>query len=324
MAARAAPARRVLVDDYTRIVISDRFIVSPAARLDPAHRAEVEATRGMFAGLAAAGVEVRITNPVGPWLGRYPARNHKKLILADTVAYLGGINFSDHNFAWRDFMLRIEGAAEAAFLADDFAATFAGTPRAARGAFPALVLASLDGRSNAAGFAELIALLDAARREITVISPYLTFPFTDALARARRRGVTVRLVTPRDNNKPLVRAALVAGAEAAGFEIRHGPGMSHVKALLIDGERLVIGSANFDFVSYAAEEEFLAIVTAADVVADFQAKIVEPALVIAPEGPGGPGRRLAGLAAEALLRLASLAARSARHAKRGAIDWPIR
>ncbi len=320
-AARAAD-RRVLVDDYTRLVVSDRWVLSPAARLDPAHRAEVRETARMFGRLAGQGVGLRVTNPVGPWLTRYPARNHKKVIIADDVAYVGGVNFSDHNFAWHDFMLRIEGCAEADFLAEDFTATYAGRPRAMRREFPGLVIASLDGRANAAGFAELMSLIDASKGEIVAISPYLTFPFTGRLAMASARGVRVRLITPLANNKPLVRLTMVARAQAAGFEISHWPRMSHAKGLLIDGESLAVGSANFDFVSYSAEEELLAIVSAPEAVAEFRTRIVDPALAMADGEEGGRVPAALGYAAEGLLRLASLAARAARTSRRGVMEWP--
>ncbi|HEX9189721.1 MAG TPA: phospholipase D-like domain-containing protein, partial [Vicinamibacteria bacterium] len=114
LAASPAPDRRVLVDRFTRYVISDRLVHHPKSLLDRALRAEVRATRRMFRDLGQSGVPVRFSGPLGPLLSRAPARDHKKLVLVDErVAYVGGINFSDHNFAWRDLMLRIE-APEAA------------------------------------------------------------------------------------------------------------------------------------------------------------------------------------------------------------------
>jgi cardiolipin synthase A/B len=275
----------------------------------------------VYGEMGKASVGVRLTNPVGPLFLRYPARNHKKLIVADDVAYVGGINFSDHNFIWPDFMIRLEGAAAADLLAGDFEATFAGAPRPWLADLGEVQLLSLDGRSNARGFAPIMDLIAAARREITVLSPYLTFPFTDALARAAGRGTPVRLITPLANNKPIVRDALLAGAARAGFEVRLLPEMSHLKAMLIDDEALVVGSSNFDFVSMAAEEELLAVITAPDFVEDFRRRIVEPALAAAlPPGAHHPSP-LAGWAAGLGLRLAERLIQGARLAPRTAIDW---
>ena len=316
-----AEDRRVLVDDYSRLVVSDRWVAGRRERLDPALRDEVDATRAMFSGLTRDGVGVRRTNPIGRLFTNYPARNHKKLIVADDVAYLGGINFSDHNFAWHDFMLRIEGAEAADWLAEDFAATFAGRSRPGRLDLPGVGLWSLDGRGNAAAFGNLMAMIEAARREITVISPYLTFPVTGALARAARRGVRVRLITPWPNNKPTVRDHLLAVARRSGFEIVLLGEMIHLKGLLIDGARLVIGSSNFDFVSLAAEEELMAVISDPATIADFEARIVRPALEGAlPDGAHRVGL-MAGSAALVALKIAQGVAMAARGAKRSAVDW---
>jgi cardiolipin synthase len=316
-----AADRRVLVDDYSRFVVSDRWVAGPREKLSAPLRAEVEATHAMFAALAAAGVGVRRTNPIGRLFTNYPARNHKKLIVADDVAYVGGINFSDHNFRWHDFMLRIQGAAAADWMAEDFQATWRGEARAGRIDLSGVSLRSLDGRSNAAAFGDLMAMIGAARGEIVVISPYLTFPVTGALARAARRGVRVRLITPWPNNKPTVRDHLLATARHAGFEVTLLGEMIHLKGLLIDGARLVIGSSNFDFVSLAAEEELMAVVDDAATIADFEARVVRPALDGALPA-GAPGiSPIRGWIATGALKIAQGVAISARHARRTAVDW---
>ncbi len=322
IAASPADDRRVLVDDYSRWVISDNSVRRPAFMQPAWLRDEVRATKAMFDGLVGAGVAVRVTNRIGPLKLNYPARNHKKLIVTDDVAYVGGINFSDHNFAWRDFMLRLEGQAAADCLADDFESTFAGAPKAWSRRLGELQLLSLDGRSNEQGFGVVIALIEAATREITVISPYLTFPFTDVLARAAARGVAVRLITPLANNKPIIRDYLLAAAARAGFEIRLMPEMSHLKGLLVDGERLVIGSANFDFASLAAEEELVAIIADPALIEAFRNQIIAPALADALPAAAYRVSALRGRLAGLGLKIAQPVARSARGSRRGVFDWP--
>lgn len=314
--------RRVLVDDYSRHNINDKSVRSWTGRRNRGLLDEVAATASMFRRLVEAGVPVRVTNPMGRWGRGYPARNHKKLIVADDVAYLGGINFCDHNYAWHDFMLRLEDAAAADFLAEDFAATFAGRARAAASNHPDLRLVSLDGRNNGAALAPVYKAVAEAEREITVLSPYLTFPFTDHLTRARRRGVTVRLMTPWANNKTIVRNALLSTAAQSGFDVTLLPRMSHLKALLIDGETLIVGSSNFDFVSLAAEEELMAIITDAALIADFRRGIINPALEEAL--PPGDHRisSFAATTSSLVLRLADPIARAARGWPRTAIEWP--
>jgi cardiolipin synthase len=273
-----AKDRRVLVDHYTSTVINDRFLFARRLARDVPILEEARQTDEMFAGLIAAGVGVRATNPVGPLLTRYGLRNHKKLIVADDIAYLGGFNFSDHNFAWLDLMLRIEGAEPANFLAADFAATWESRPAFSQREEDGLRLYALDGRTNAAGYADLMTALAAAVETVDVISPYLTFPFVEALQAAALRGVAVRFVTPAENNKPMIRHYLSDAMLRTGFEVRHRPGMSHVKAMLIDGRTLVLGSSNFDFVSYHGSGELLAMIEDAGLIADFRARVLDPAL----------------------------------------------
>ena len=296
--ASSAADRRVLVDDYTRFVVSDRFVYSPHYLLDPDFRAEVIATRGMFDAMARAGVGVRVTNPSGPLLAGFAYRNHKKLIVADNAAFLGGINFSDHNFAWHDLMLRIEDAQVSDLLAADFDATYTGQGQSWTSEAGDITLYGLDGRDNHARFAEIIALIDGAEREIAVVSPYLTFPFTDALARASGRGVKVTLVTPLANNKPIVRDYLLWAGARAGFEVLLTREMIHLKGMLIDGRRLVLGSSNFDFVSFWIEEELVAVISNQELVAEFRERVLEALVAEALPAtaaplPAGRGRRAA-------------------------------
>jgi cardiolipin synthase len=316
-----AADRRVLIDHFSTYSISDRFIHSPAAWRDAALQSEVGATRRLFSRFGAAGVVLRITNPAGPLLVGLAARNHKKLVVVDDVAYVGGINFSDHNFAWHDLMLRIGDRDVANFLAGDFDATFAGRSRAIKCGFPNLRVITLNGRGNSEEFREIIDLIAEARRDIQVVSPYLTFPFIAPLARAVKRGVEVALFTPRDNNKKLVRDYLVDAARRAGIEVVLGAPMAHLKGMLIDGRVTVVGSSNFDFVSYHCQEEVLAICRDEAVAQTFMQQVIDPALAGAlPHGtclPSWPRVILARL----LLAIAAGVARLSRRFPRGAVAW---
>lgn len=282
-----AQDRRVLVDSYTRHVVSDAFVWSPRRLTDRAFADEVRSTTTMFKGLEAKGAWVLVTNPPGILFLGFAARNHKKLVVCDDVAYVGGLNFSDHNFAWRDLMLRIEDPYVADRLSDDFDATWRGKPEAWTAQFGDLSLHSLDGRNNREVFTGVMARIAAARTRICVVSPYLTFPFVEVLAEARARGVEVQLITPLANNKRAVRDYLVSAALDAGFDVRLTPEMEHLKGMLIDDEALILGSSNFDFVSYHAQEELVAVVSDAQVIADFRRMVIEPSLAEAARAEPG-------------------------------------
>ena len=301
--ASKAEQRQVAVDDYTRLVINDRWVHTRRARRDTALQAEVQATAAMFTRLKASGVEVAWTEPVRRIWRDYPFRNHRKMIVADDVAYLGGVNFSDHNFAWTDLMVRVARADTADLLAADFPKPGDIQARAWRADLEGVTLAALDGRTNPRAFADLSAQLAAAEREIVVVSPYLTFPFTDGLVQARRRGVRVVVVTPHENNKPLLRDYIVALARREGLELVQTREMTHVKALMVDQRRVTLGSSNFDFVSYDAEPEIIATFDDPALAKALRTALIEPAMAQAVERPA-PVSTLAGLRATAALRLA--------------------
>ncbi|MCA1662419.1 MAG: phospholipase D-like domain-containing protein [Novosphingobium sp.] len=257
--ASTARERCLLVDAYSLHVTNDTLLPWLPWRAKPL-RDEARATRRLLDRLAAGGVSVAVTNPVGRNPLRFPLRNHKKLLVIDDVAYLGGINFSDHNFAWHDAMVRILDARAAEFLAAAFAADRAGRPRCAAARVGRLELIALDGESNEAALAPVMALFAGARRSVEMIGAYPTLPFTGALAEAARNGAQVTIYTPGVNNKPLVRDYLFAVAHAApALELALLPGMTHAKAAIVDGETVLFGSVNFNLASWRSNGDLLAI-----------------------------------------------------------------
>ena len=276
-----APTRLLLVDSYSRFVVSDKFRFFPKYWRDTELRHEIRRMRTTLAVLQASGVDVKLTNPLDPLLIRFMARNHKKMILIDgRVAYIGGVNFCDHNFAWHDMMIRFESEEVTEFLWEDFLATWRGVNRCAQRDFAGVWLASLDGRRNASILTPVIRAINGARRRIVVESGYITFPFFRWLRAARARGVEVVLLTPEMNNKPIVSHYLLWEATRARLEIRLYPGrMSHLKAMLIDDATLVAGSSNFDYISHATQQEIVAMVRDPAAIEEFRRRVLAPDLV---------------------------------------------
>ena len=164
-------------------------------------------------------------------------------------------------------------------------------------------------------FAPLMDLFGAATRSIDLVSAYPTFPFIDALAAAARRGVPVTLYTPRANNKPIIRDYLVGEARRTGIAIRLLADMTHVKAALIDGEVLIAGSSNFDFVSNRANAEYVATIRDPGLIADFTARLLEPARTGASEVEPGDHSPWRSWRAKLGLKLADAAIAGLRHGK---------
>ena len=272
--------RTLIIDCYSLVHISDRFLFHPLTALDPAIWKERRETLRVARDLAADGVRVHWTNPVGVLFLEFMARNHKKAVVVDDrIVYLGGINVCDHNFAWRDIMLRIEDERVGAFMRDDIAATVRGENLSSRRDFGGLEIALLDGESNLRLNEPLLRLIRDARDSIVIQSAYLTYPLFDYLAAATARGVAVTVVTPRDNNKPRMRVYAEWAAARAGVTVRLYDGrMSHIKAMLVDGKALVVGSSNFDYLSFYTTQEVLAIVRDPDVIAQYTRDVLDPDL----------------------------------------------
>jgi cardiolipin synthase len=274
--ASAAPDRRVRVDHHSRHVVSDKLWYHPKHLFDAGLHAEVRATRQMVGDFAARGIDFAYVSPPGPFLRRVPFRNHKKLIAVDgRVAYIGGINFGDHNYSWHDLMIRIEDPEIAAFLSEDFRWTCVGTDQATTRRFPGLELHVLNGCWNERQFEVVLGQIASARDTIYIQSPYIGPPFSEELARASRRGVDVTVVTPAANNWGVCQDHIVWKAAGSRLKLQYYTGrMTHMKAMLVDGRTLVTGSANFELWSYHFQQEYLAVITDTAVVAAFARRVV--------------------------------------------------
>ena len=299
--------RRLLVDGYSLLYQNDRLIPGPAL-LEPAFRHELGETHRWVRRMRRAGVGVRFANPIGPSPVRLVRRNHKKLVVVDDrVAYLGGINFCDHNFEWHDMMLRVEDAELARHLAGDFRASWEGRSQASDTTFGPLRVFSLNGRGNQTRFTPVLDLMDRATETIDVVSAYLSPPFTDHLVRAAARGVRVRVLTPERNNKPNLARFIRRTAGRHGFEILQYPErMNHLKAMLVDGATLVVGSSNFDFMSFHILEELFVMTRDDGIVGAFRRRVWDPDTAVA--SPGAQARSPRAVLGYGAVRLGSVLA----------------
>jgi cardiolipin synthase len=271
--------KRVLVDSFTRVVLSDRCRYAPSNLLDEKLKREARETDVMRGRLEAAGVAIKFTNPLGVSPRRLLSRNHKKLIVIDkTSAYIGGINFSEHNAAWHDMMIRIVDADPVSFLRKDFESTWIGRDECLREQFNGIELLSADGCQNGRAYARVMNLIDYAGSSIFLESPYVTFPFYEHLRAATRRGVSVTIVTPEQNNWRFFANYARLESARSGIDLRLYRGMSHLKAMLIDDEYLVCGSSNFDYLSYRIHQELIAVITTPDLITEFRARVLRPDL----------------------------------------------
>jgi cardiolipin synthase len=253
--ARAGLQVRLLLDAVGSIGTSDAFL----------------------APLRAAGAEVVFFHRLRLrwrrlWRPKLNLRYHRKLAILDgRVGYTGGINITDEEDerlcaeAYHDLHARIEGRAvrwlQLAFL-EDWSYASNRAPRD-EGLWPALpegrvqvqVVPSGPDNPREPIHLAFVAAIHAAHRRVWLATPYFVpgEAARMALAAAALRGVDVRVLLPARSDSRLVTAAARSYYEelaACGMRILEYPRMQHAKALLVDDDLALLGSANFDHRSF--------------------------------------------------------------------------
>lgn len=251
-----AKDKRLLIDSYSKVVINDHFIFSLKYLLDKNFQEEVRNTRRIIEEAEKVGIGIKFTNPVGLLGQKYPLRNHKKMVIVDgEISYLGGINFSDHNFAWHDMMVEIQDSAIGEKLVEDFESTWNGQNQSKSHHLELGDLFFFNGVKSRELYDQLFAHITQAKKEVSIISPYISEPLLKILRETASKGVKITIISPRENNKSLFKDIILAEWRKGYFNLKEYPGMSHMKAILIDDEKLIFGSSNYDLISYYFEQE---------------------------------------------------------------------
>lgn len=232
--------------------------------------------------LRQSGAEVRCFNP--PRLDSpfgWVSRDHRKMLSVDSrVAFVTGLcvgrswagDASRGIEPWRDTGIQIEGPA-VVDVEQSFATMWAGMGSpippedlaqsgehvSETGDVSLRVVATAP---NIAGVYRLDQLIAAiARHSMWLTDPYFvgTAAYVEALKAAAGDGVDVRLLVPRANDVPLMRAVSRAGFRGlleAGVRIFewNGP-MMHAKTAVADGRWARVGSTNLNIVSWMGNWE---------------------------------------------------------------------
>jgi cardiolipin synthase A/B len=195
--------------------------------------------------------------------------DHRKLVVADgRVAWSGGRNLADDAFfEQHDLSYTVVGPPAATLAAAfEHAWEFHGGPEVAplpapeAPATPNAVLRVVRTRRYEQSLAHnLYAAVEKARHHVYVENPY----FSDShmiylLAKARQRGADVRAVLTLHSDSPVYDHSNRVTANrllAAGVRVYLYPGMTHVKALAVDGLWAYTGTGNFDNLSLRHNRE---------------------------------------------------------------------
>ena len=269
---------RLVIDSYSKVVTNDHFVYGPEYLMSQDFRDEVRNTRTLLEHAQSNGIKVTYTNPTGPFLFRYPCRNHKKIVVVDEeISFIGGINYSDHNFEWHDFMIEIQDSAIGVAMSDDVRNTCRMRNQSCVHTFQDSELYFFNGRRSQSLYDDFFEIFRRAKTEITILSPYVSDPLLGYLRNNISKTVRLSIVSPAQNNKSILKHYLNSERSKKYFDLyEYQDGMFHGKAIVIDGETLIVGSSNFDFVSYYLEQEVVMVMTRPAVVAAFMEKILTP------------------------------------------------
>ena len=214
--------------------------------------------------------DVKVRNITNPWT----TGDHTKTTIIDKkLAFVGGMNIGrEYRYDWHDLMMEVTGPvvdhlqhesdkawARASVFGDlaNFVAFAKGKKEnAGRDGYPVRVLQTRNFDSDI--YKAQIAAIQSAQSYILIENAYFSDDRTVyELAKARRRGVDVRVIIPlRGNHGPMNASNKLTINKLLehGIRVYQYPGMSHVKAAVYDGWASV-GSANFDKLSLKVNKE---------------------------------------------------------------------
>ena len=275
----ASPARdkRLIIDSFSKVVVSDHFIFSTEYLKNASFREEIAKGKKLITSAQSAGIQVLYTNPTGYLMQKYPLRNHKKMVIIDEkVSYLGGLNFSDHNFEWQDMMIEIKDIALASCLSNDFLITWKGENQSSCIDLKKSTLYFFSGIKSQELYERFFDQIRNASKSVKIISPYISEPLFSVLKQAAKRGIKVTIISPEANNKSLFKQYVQSESAKGYFQLLYHPGMSHLKAIVIDDRQLVFGSSNYDLISYYFEQEVVLLTREKSLVQSFLKNVLEP------------------------------------------------
>lgn len=267
--------KRLLIDSYSKVVINDHFVFSTKYLKDADFKKEVKETKALVRRAEEAGIRVKFTNPIGLIGQKYPLRNHKKMVIVDgETSFLGGINFSDHNFAWHDMMVELGDKKLGESLVGDFDKTWNGINQSTSINTDDGQLYLFNGSKSKSLYDEFFGHIRAAKKSVQVISPYISEPLLGVLRSVAASGVEITIVSPQENNKSIFKNIILSEQQKGYFQLKEYTGMSHMKAILIDDEKLIFGSSNYDLVSYYFEQEVVFVSEDRSLIQDFKNKVM--------------------------------------------------
>ncbi|MBQ9071454.1 MAG: cardiolipin synthase [Clostridia bacterium] len=208
-------------------------------------------------------------------------RDHRKICVIDgEIAFTGGVNIADEYINlkrrfghWKDGGISVEGAAARGFarlflMMYDFTVGEVSdyshfvkkneyTKALSGGEFSGAVIPFGSGPKptypEPVGKNALMNIIEASSRYLYITTPYLIIDYdlTEALRNAAKRGVDVRMITPAEADKKIIKIMTKSAYPyllQAGVRIfEYTPGFIHEKLVVCDDAYAIVGTINFDY-----------------------------------------------------------------------------
>jgi cardiolipin synthase len=215
---------------------------------------------------------------------RADCRNHRKILITDDIAFVGGVNIAvRYLHHWRDLCVEIRGESAALFervFAEDWAESCGETlPFGSAPPHPAVGIVYHPDEMEEA----VVQMIERAEQRVLVSTPYLipTPRVERALTKRVAAGVKVQILIPRHSDTPLTGVASKEYARRlveSGVEVwLYTKGFNHAKVIVSD-HCAMLGSMNLDYRSLQRNREIMAVFDGA--VAECVAKDFEQSLCL--------------------------------------------
>lgn len=193
-------------------------------------------------------------------------RLHRKILIVDRkVAFVGGVNVGKKYARWQDLQIRVTGG-----VVETILRSFVRVYRRCGGRRE---LSPGKLRHGAVGKTKLWFIergigrrrhlfrkyyekrLNAAGKSVVFVTPYLFPPrwFIASLHQALIRGVEVEILVPKSTDHWIINGVNRSFASCLanlGAAVYFTDGMTHAKAMIVDGREGIIGSQNLDLFSF--------------------------------------------------------------------------
>ncbi len=206
-------------------------------------------------------------------------RDHRKIAVIDgVIGYTGGVNIADEyanikekHGHWKDGGIRLSGDGTEGLLrlfltawdysvgkiSDYSALTSTGTESCSDGGtYIPFGSGPLPIYQQKVGKNLFLNIINQTKESLYITTPYLVIDYelTEALCKASRRGVKVKIITPGIADKRIIKVMTKSSypyLKKSGVEIyEYMPGFIHEKTLISDNKYLVVGTINFDYRSF--------------------------------------------------------------------------